>query len=527
MAGASRETRGGNRTRAGVLAIVVVALLAACRREPPVNGEEPSTVAPLEASPSERRLAVVVASNVGSGERPPLRYAEQDADKVAKLLVELGNFAAGDVQLLQAASVAAVRRALAWATAAVRATKDHQPQSRALLVFYYSGHSDGVALELGPERLAFDELRRTLRSTKADVLLGILDACRSGAAIGVKGGKPGKGFDVAVMGLPALTGEVFVTASRASEQALESREIAGSFFTHHWLSGLRGAADDDRNGMVTLEEVYRHTARATMSAAAGTLFGGQTPAYDYQLVGHGDLVLTNLRGHTRKIFLAGGFDRVLVTDQANDQVVAEVGLGVGLYLAVPIGRYRLRGQSGGVWHTSSAEVREGLYTSRVADFIPEVVGPPVALPPLADITRDFRPGESFASALPRSHPYFCEPTTGQWKGCRTSGCSVCAEMLSGFPNYLRNHPNCLPILDCEGRYFECSANCPAPTELDSCNPAPDGWKGCIGGCNVATLEVAKYPRYFDNHPNCIPYPGRLQKLSRCAASCPAPGERDR
>ena len=528
MTGESGGRRGLARPRVHGF-VVLMALMAGCRREPAAPaGEEAAGGTPgLEASASERRLAVVVGSNVGSGARAPLRFAETDAAKVAKLLVEIGGVAAEDVRLLRGSPLGELRRALAWAAAAVRATKDHQKRSRTLLLFYYSGHSDGTALELGRERLEFAELRKTLGATGADVRLAVLDACRSGGAIGVKGGKPGKGFDVAVMGLPALVGEVFLTASRADEVALESAEIAGSFFTHHLLSALRGAADADRNGLVTLEEVYRHTARATVSAAAGTLFGGQTPAYDYQLIGHGDLVLSQLRGYARKIYLPGGFDRVLVMDRATGLAVAEAGLGTGMYLALPVGRYRLRGQRNGLWYSATTEVRESWQVARNADFLAETVGPPAELPPLADITRDFRPGEAFPSALPRSHPYFCEPTTGQWKGCRTSGCSVCAEMLLGFPNYLRNHPNCLPIMDCEGRYFECSANCPVPSEQDSCDPLPDGWVGCVGGCAVASLEIARYPRYFDNHPNCIPYPGRQQALGRCGAACPAPTDRDR
>jgi hypothetical protein len=41
----------------------------------------------------------------------------------------------------------------------------------------------------------------------------------------------------------------------------------------------------------------------------------------------------------------------------------------------------------------------------------------------------------------------------------------------------------------------------------------------------------KYPRYFVNHPNCIPMPGRCNKtrhkIGRCGAACPPPGEADR
>ena len=48
------------------------------------------------------------------------------------------------------------------------------PDSKTLLIFYYSGHSDGEALELGTDRLTFFDLRRRLAATGADVQIAIL-----------------------------------------------------------------------------------------------------------------------------------------------------------------------------------------------------------------------------------------------------------------------------------------------------------------------------------------------------------------
>ena len=52
----------------------------------------------------------------------------------------------------------------------------------------------------------------------------------------------------------ASTGEALLTSSAADENALESKEIRGSFFSHHLVSGLRGAADSSGDGQVTLAE---------------------------------------------------------------------------------------------------------------------------------------------------------------------------------------------------------------------------------------------------------------------------------
>ena len=66
------------------------------------------------------------------------------------------------------------------------------------------------------------------------------------------------------------TGQVLITASSASEDAQESDAIQGSFFTHFLTSGLRGAADRDNDGKVTLGEAYEFAYAHTVSNTVGT-----------------------------------------------------------------------------------------------------------------------------------------------------------------------------------------------------------------------------------------------------------------
>jgi hypothetical protein len=60
----------------------------------------------------------------------------------------------------------------------------------------------------------------------------------------------------------------------------------------------------------------------------------------------------------------------------------------------------------------------------------------------------------------------CNGTAGQWNGCRGAGCWVCAEMVAAYPNYFRNHPNCLRNTTCAGQFYQCNAACPEPDETD-------------------------------------------------------------
>jgi hypothetical protein len=60
----------------------------------------------------------------------------------------------------------------------------------------------------------------------------------------------------------------------------------------------------------------------------------------------------------------------------------------------------------------------------------------------------------------------CDSTPGEWKACRGTGCSVCAEMLKDFPHYVEHHPSCIEHKVCFGVYYECNARCPEPTDAD-------------------------------------------------------------
>ena len=315
-------------------------------------------VAALPARAEIRRLAVLVGHNVGGGERPPLRYAEADASKLASVLTELGDVAPGDVVMLQGRDLGTVRAALdggARKVASLRAA----PDTRVVLLFYFSGHSDGVALELGRERLPYAALREWLDSTKADVRLAIVDSCRSGALLRIKGGRPGPSFELRLTDELHSRGHALLTSSAEDELALESREVGGSLFTHHLVSGLRGAADASGDGLVTLAEAYQYAYAHTVSATADVLLGAQHPGYDYRLSGKGELVLTQLPSPGTALELPSDFERALLLRPGRGQVMAELGPGAVPRLAVPPGDYELRAWRAGRQHSGTVHAPAG------------------------------------------------------------------------------------------------------------------------------------------------------------------------
>src|SRR5271165_5368644 len=56
--------------------------------------------APLSTAPHPHAYAVVVGSNTGGAGQQPLHFAEDDAQRMAQVLRELGHFAPGDVDVL-------------------------------------------------------------------------------------------------------------------------------------------------------------------------------------------------------------------------------------------------------------------------------------------------------------------------------------------------------------------------------------------------------------------------------------------
>lgn len=269
------------------------------------------------------RFAVVAGQNEGASSRPWLRYAERDAARVASLLVELGGFEPGRVRVVLASSPARLLEQLGEVAAQVAALQG--PDVSTLVVVYFSGHADGLALEFGAGRLGFSEFRAAVDAIPATFTIAIVDSCQSGGLVAAKGGTPGPDFDLTLIEALEASGSAVMTSSSASERAQESDELAGSFFTHHLVSGLRGAADVNDDRRVTLAEAYRYAYQRTVVETSRTMGGPQHPAYEFRHAGRGEVVLTDLAsGRATLRFdadLAGTFH---VIDRETESVVAEV-----------------------------------------------------------------------------------------------------------------------------------------------------------------------------------------------------------
>jgi len=323
---------------------------------------------PRASEAAIRRYAVIVGNDLGAPGEEPLRYATSDARKIAEVLTSLGSVPKENLVLFENASAGDVERALIAVNDRIRVEQDRGDE--AVLVVYYSGHADARALHMGRTRLDLDRMRRLVRGSAATFRLLILDACRSGALTRAKGARRIPPFALGLDEQLPGEGVVFMTASAAHEEAQESDEIRGSFFTHHLVSGLRGAADADGDGVVSVSEAYDHAYAATIRATSRSQYGTQHPHFQFDFRGQGRIALTRLRIE-RSGALVFPRDRsyIVFRDDARGAVIGEVGAAaLRRTLLVESGTYFIRGRA--TDHSSRARSRLhrfGSPTSRIVD----------------------------------------------------------------------------------------------------------------------------------------------------------------
>ena len=302
------------------------------------------------------RAALVVGNNAGNATDQPLKYAEADAERISTLLSNLGGFSSSSTVVLKGRTADDVRRRFAELGARLRQTPGEH-----MFIFYFSGHADGQALRLGTSALPFGELKQLLLQLPVTVRIGIVDACQSGSLTRLKGGKPGAPFDIG--GVDAPRGLAILASTGAAELAQESDELRGSFFTHHLEAGLRGLADRNRDGRVSLIESFDYASERTLDTTVATRAGPQHPTFRYDLVGHRDVVLTQPKalnvGYGQLIFDRPGW--YFVRRQPGPIVVEIVSQGTE-QIAIESGSYEIRRRDRDSLETAATSVTSGTRT---------------------------------------------------------------------------------------------------------------------------------------------------------------------
>ncbi len=319
------------------------------------------TAPTAHAGGAMRRIAVIVGANEPPPGRQPLRFAHDDAREMADVLERVGGFASADVHVLldpRPAELVAVLDGVAQSVAAAG--------GNALVVLYYSGHSDGQSLFPHGEPMGLADLRSRIEHLGARIRVGILDTCHGG------GWTQSKGLSVGPPLADLLNvdteGTALVSSSSGLENAHEAEVIHGSFFTHHLAAGLRGAADSSHDGNVTLQEAFDYARERTVRDSARIAPTPQHPSFDLALRGRQDIVLTSLSAATSALQISAGPTSLEVIHLQSGATVADAPAGQGsVRIALSPGRYLVRTVVDGHVYTKEIEVRAGETATVSAD----------------------------------------------------------------------------------------------------------------------------------------------------------------
>lgn len=358
------------------------------------HADPPPPAAPVASRP--HAYALVVGSNLGGAGQQPLHYAEDDAQRMARVLREIGRFDGGDVRVLLHPGPADVVGALDDLAGKLRAGAARGEAAE--VVFYYSGHARASGLSVGAGEIPLATLRERLTALPSALTIVVLDACQSGAFARVKGAEPAADFTYNSVSRLQQKGLAVMASSSPQELSQESDELHGSYFTHHLVTALRGAGDTDGDGRVSLDEAYRYAYRRTLASTARTQVGEQHVTLETDLAGQGDLPMTYPAEARAQLELPAPLEgRVLVQHRPSGSVVAEVqkAAGAPVRLAFAAGAYdAIVGRPDGV-----VQCRVALLDDRVTPLDTTGCAPVVpdrsqakgegenALPPLREIDR--------------------------------------------------------------------------------------------------------------------------------------------
>ncbi|MEO1336279.1 MAG: caspase family protein, partial [Myxococcota bacterium] len=241
------------------------------------------------------------------------------------------------------------------------------------LFFYFSGHGDGRDLHLKDERLPIKKVLTTLQQSPADTVVVIIDACRQRqGVVRRKGGAViDKGFEWPVVD-HAPAGFVYLTSAAEGEVAQESDDLQSSVFTYHLLSGLRGAADIDGDGVVNLDEMYRYGYHRTLEDTHRRALSVQHSEASVALSGRGSFAVTYPRRSGAILELGEDLagDLLIVNDDTGRVVAERRNHGPRtVRLALPPSTYRILRRADHRTSSGLVKVSEGIHRVQHDDLI--------------------------------------------------------------------------------------------------------------------------------------------------------------
>lgn len=219
-------------------------------------GAQAST--PSRPSGPQLNVWAVVIGVAAYHHMPALRYTDDDAYRMYAFLKSPEGGALDDdhIRILvdEEATLSNIRQTMS--------TLFGQAGPNDLVLLYFSGHGlHGSFLPFdfdgSRNKLLHEEVSSLLSRSPAKYKLCIADACHSGSLLAMRGGAPQQMLADYYRELSrASAGTALLMSSKSDETSLESSGLRQGVFSHYLIRGLKGEADRDGDGLVSVQELY-------------------------------------------------------------------------------------------------------------------------------------------------------------------------------------------------------------------------------------------------------------------------------
>lgn len=230
-----------------------------------------------ETDPVSRVWSVLVG--VSSYDHlPALKYADDDAYRLYAFLKSPEGGALRDDQISILIDEDATREKILSAIEAVISNADDND----VVMLYLSGH--GIKSDFAPidydgynNRISYNEIADLLNKSEAKHKVVFTDAGYAGGELTQKVANNESRVQLSDLS-GRRDGVAFMLSSEDSDTSLDDQGLRQGVFSHFLMRGMKGEADEDRDGMVTLRELFHYVyteVRSYTGAAQTPMLSGE------------------------------------------------------------------------------------------------------------------------------------------------------------------------------------------------------------------------------------------------------------
>ncbi len=218
----------------------------------------------------EVRILAVVVGIASYSYMPVLKFTDDDAYRFYSFLRSPEGGAIPDEQIRLLIDDDATARNMAYALRDLFSQADGND----VILFYYSGHGlpgafipsdyDGVN-----NRLTHEEIVNILEQSPAKHKVVLADACYAGSLPGIRSPDIDNRLETYYRAFEdSQSGVALFLSSQSDEYSLEDKGLRSGIFSYFLIEGLKGKADTNGNGLVTITELANYVTAAVQNYTA-------------------------------------------------------------------------------------------------------------------------------------------------------------------------------------------------------------------------------------------------------------------